>query len=212
MIQFKNLPVEPLRITSKYGDRTEEVKNIPNATKWHDGVDLGRNKAVSGDCPILAVMDGIVSESCYNKYRGWMVILNHGNGVQTLYQHLKAQSFPVGTKVSAGQQIAVMGQTGIGAGLHLHFELRVNGKCIDPTPYLQSIPMPKQHSENYQKVQAKYGFNDETVAYLENYKYADALFKEMLESSNQQDYQVNTINYISSYKYGKEVFAKLGMK
>lgn len=66
-----------------------------------------------------------------------------------------------------------------------------------------------KHSDDYIKVQAKYGFDDSTMSYLQDYKYADALFLEMLESSNQQDYQINTINYISSYKYGKEVFAKL---
>ena len=44
MIVFQSLPYVPLRITSPYGDRTEQVKNIPGATKWHDGVDIGRDK------------------------------------------------------------------------------------------------------------------------------------------------------------------------
>ncbi len=68
----------------------------------------------------------------------------------------------------------------------------------------------QSHSDNYYKVQSKYGFDDTTMSYLEAYKYADSLFALMLqEDKNLHKYQLNTILYILEYKYGRQVFERI---
>lgn len=156
MIQFKSLPVIPLRITSGYGKRDT---GIPGATAWHDGVDMGRNKAIytgSHGGPVLAVLPGRVCSSYYNSARGYVVMVDHGTidraNVKTLYQHLASTGLPVGSVVKAGQQVGIMGASGVGAGLHLHFELRIGDKCVDPTSYLKNI---KKQEEEMTEEQVK---------------------------------------------------------
>ena len=134
---FSSLPLDaPLRITSPYGKRKAP---ITGATTWHAGVDLGRdwNKQ---ETAIKAVKSGTVVRNYWSDARGWVVVIEHNLEYKTLYQHLREQSpIAVGTKVSAGMTIGIMGNTGISAGAHLHFELWQNGKNIDPTPYLYDI-------------------------------------------------------------------------
>lgn len=68
----------------------------------------------------------------------------------------------------------------------------------------------QNHSQNYNKIQAKYGFDIKTMEYLESYQYADSLFALMLQDNkNLHKYQLNTILYILDYQYGKQVFEKL---
>lgn len=133
------MPVEPLRITSKFGPRNTGIKG---ASTFHKGIDLGRDFS-KPETAILSVADGTVIKNYWNDYRGWVVVIQH-DGFQTLYQHLKAQStLTEGLKVKAGQCVGVMGNSSNKAKLdvttHLHFELIVNGKQVDPVPYLQNI-------------------------------------------------------------------------
>ena len=149
-MQIKHKPYLPFRVTSTYGNRAGA--NLPKgATTWHDGIDIGRDykygSAYSNNpCgPVYAVLDGIVTESRHANGRGYTIKIDHGiiNGarVMTLYQHLHAANMAkVGTKVKAGDIIAYMGRTGMGNDMmvHLHFELHINGKTVDPMPYLTS--------------------------------------------------------------------------
>jgi murein DD-endopeptidase MepM/ murein hydrolase activator NlpD len=133
------LPVEPLRITSKFGPRNTGIKG---ASKDHKGIDLGRDKS-KAETNILSVAAGTVASNYWNKYRGWVVVIQH-SGFRTLYQHLKAQSpLAVGTIVKSGTVLGVMGASSDKSVLkvseHLHFELIVNGKNEDPEPYLKNI-------------------------------------------------------------------------
>jgi murein DD-endopeptidase MepM/ murein hydrolase activator NlpD len=132
------LPVEPLRITSKFGPRNTGIKG---ASKDHKGIDLGRDKTKS-TTNILSVAAGTVASNYWNKYRGWVIVIQH-NGFRTLYQHLKAQSsLAVGSTIKSGTIIGIMGASSDTSVLkvseHLHFELIVNGKNEDPQPYLES--------------------------------------------------------------------------
>ena len=143
-IQFERLPYEPLRITSRYGPRKTGIKG---ASTNHKGVDLGADRTLytgsKDGGPVRAVLPYTVAESYYNAMRGWVVLLDHGriegNRIHTLYQHLKEKGLPVGKRGQAGQVIGVMGNTGVGAQLHLHFELRINGTPVDPEPYLKGV-------------------------------------------------------------------------
>lgn len=135
---FNSLPVIPLRITGSYGPRKT---NIIGATTNHKGVDLGANNNLT-ETPILCVSPGTISRNYWNDIRGWVLVVSHGQGYSTLYQHLKEQSLlSVGSKVYAGQQIGIMGNSSktLKMAKHLHFELLLNGTPIDPTPYLLNI-------------------------------------------------------------------------
>jgi len=144
LIIFNSLPVVPLRITSKYGPRNT---GIVGASTYHLGVDIGTDKSKpytsSNGGPVTAVLPGTVCGSYYNKYRGWVVLIDHGTidgqNVKTLYQHLKQYGRAKGTVVKAGDTIGIMGNTGVGAQLHLHFEVRINNTPVNPEPYLKNI-------------------------------------------------------------------------
>lgn len=133
---FNSLPVEPLRITSKFGPRNT---GIEGASTYHKGIDLGGNGV---NTPIYAVRYGVVSWNYWNNTRGWVVVIQHNGEYSTLYQHLKERSpLKAGTIVYSGQQIGIMGNSSktIKCGVHLHMELHKNGKPIDPEPYLKNI-------------------------------------------------------------------------
>jgi hypothetical protein len=134
MIQFRSNPTESTRITSPYGYR---VHPITKKKVFHYGIDIGQKKSPYE--PILAVADGIVIASHFNKARGNLVIIQH-NGFATLYQHLSKMGAPVGQTVKAGDKIGSMGNSGASAGVHLHFEVfdgdYAMKKNLDPKPYL----------------------------------------------------------------------------
>ena len=79
---------------------------------------------------------GIDIISAYNKYRGNYVVVSHGSGNTTTYQHLSSRSVSVGTYVAQGQVVGITGTTGVSSGPHLHFEITENGKIINPLKYL----------------------------------------------------------------------------
>lgn len=106
--------------------------------RGHYAIDIGnRNKG-----PILAAANGVVTKAQggYNGGYGNMIVVDHGNGRETLYAHNSAIYVKVGDNVTQGQTIGWMGNTGrvYGAtGIHLHFELRVNGSKVNPLLYIQ---------------------------------------------------------------------------
>lgn len=96
----------------------------------------GRDYAAASGTPIYAAASGTVTTVAYNSARGNYVIINHGDGLSTLYQHCSAIYVSAGQSVSAGKNIAAVGSTGISTGAHLHFEVHVNGTPVDPRLYL----------------------------------------------------------------------------
>lgn len=96
----------------------------------------GRDYAAATGTPIYASASGTVTTVSYNSVRGNYVVVNHGNGLSTLYQHCSAIYVSSGQSVSAGQNIAAVGATGAVTGAHLHFEVWVNGTPVDPRLYL----------------------------------------------------------------------------
>ena len=106
--------------------------------RGHYAVDIGnRNRG-----PILAAANGVIikAQGGYNGGYGNMIIVDHGNGRQTLYAHMQAIYSKVGDTVSQGQTMGWMGNTGrtYGAtGIHLHFELRINGRKVNPLLYIK---------------------------------------------------------------------------
>ena len=86
--------------------------------------------------PVVAYQGGTVIIATYHWSYGNYVVVDHGNGLSTLYAHMSALNVSAGSKVSAGQQVGAVGSTGSSTGPHLHFEVRINGSTVDPAPYL----------------------------------------------------------------------------
>ena len=118
------------RVTSEFGNR---VDPITGKRKGHGGMDL----AVPTGTPIRAALPGTVTVSKYNAGGyGHYVMIDHGNGLATLYGHCSKLLAKVGQTVEAGDIIALSGSTGRSTGPHLHFEARVNGERMNPRAYL----------------------------------------------------------------------------
>lgn len=125
------------RVTSPYGYRIHPILKV---NKLHTGIDIGRNtspaKAIDG-AAIVAAAAGKVQSAGYRTGYGYTVIIDHGNGVMTLYAHQQSGGIKVSTgqKVSRGQRIGTVGSTGSSTAAHLHFEVRVNGSPVNPMKY-----------------------------------------------------------------------------
>jgi len=104
---------------------------------WHSGLDISGNNA-SGSLVVAAESGKVVTAGWSDGGYGYYVIIEHDDGVRTLYGHCRSGSLMVkaGDKVSTGQAIARVGNTGYSFGAHLHFEVRVNGSAVNPAPYL----------------------------------------------------------------------------
>ncbi len=114
-------------ITSRFGSKESIRKSA------HKGIDIG---APNGT-PIYAAADGTVTYASYNSGGyGNLVIISHGNGIETYYGHCSKLYVKKGQKVSAGDNIAAVGSTGRSTGNHLHFEIRQNGSQINPQRYV----------------------------------------------------------------------------
>lgn len=115
--------------TSQFGYRIHPITGEP---KLHGGMDFGGNGA------IIAAQGGVVEVAGYDSGWGNHVMINHGNGLKTLYAHMVSGSLSVapGQNVSQGQHLGIMGTTGSSTGVHLHFEVYVNGSRVNPASYL----------------------------------------------------------------------------
>ena len=123
-------PCSSRYITSPVGSR---YTGIAGASTNHAGIDIGR---VGYTTKAVAAKAGTVIVSSYNKYRGNYVVVSHGSGNTTTYQHLSSRSVNVGDYVAQGQVVGITGATGVGSGPNLHFEITEGGQIIDPLTYL----------------------------------------------------------------------------
>jgi murein DD-endopeptidase MepM/ murein hydrolase activator NlpD len=101
--------------------------------KLHKGIDIAR----PSDRTIKAADNGIVESAGYNNGYGNKVVIDHNNGLRTVYAHLESISVSEGQVVSQGQKLGVMGSTGNSTGIHLHFEVYENGNLKNPLDYLK---------------------------------------------------------------------------
>lgn len=124
-IKIATIPVTGT-ISSRYGVSS----SIRSST--HTGLDI----AAKNGTPIKSVSKGTVIAASKNGSYGNLVKIDHGNGVETWYAHTSKMYVKVGQKVKAGDVIATVGSTGNSTGPHLHLELRINGKHVNPQKYL----------------------------------------------------------------------------
>ena len=121
-------PLKTVQVSSPFGLR----KGKP-----HEGLDL---KAPEGT-EVRSALAGTITRSEFNASGyGWLIAIDHGGGIETRYAHHRRNQVEIGAVVSAGQVIAEVGSTGRSTGAHLHFELRIKNKPVDPLIYLPALP------------------------------------------------------------------------
>ena len=116
-------------VTSEFGYRKDP---FTGQSKGHGGIDLGVPTGTS----VRAALPGKVTVAQYNSSYGYYVMIDHGNGLSTLYAHNSKLLVRVGQTVNAGDIVSLSGSTGRSTGPHLHFEVRVNGERTNPRSYL----------------------------------------------------------------------------
>lgn len=116
-------------VTSRYGYRKDP---FTRDLSFHDGMDIS---APYGS-PIIATGKGKVIFSGWDKYLGNCVRVDHGGGLVTVYGHMQKTTVSIGDAVVKGTEVGKLGSTGRSTGAHVHYEVRINGKAVDPERYL----------------------------------------------------------------------------
>ena len=125
-------PVKTAAFTSGYGVRSDPFRG---GHAMHAGIDL----AGPYGTPIYATADGTVGRAGWNSGGyGNLIEVDHGRGIETRYGHLSRILIRAGTQVKRGQLIGYMGSTGRSTGSHLHYEVRIDGKPVNPIPFMKS--------------------------------------------------------------------------
>ncbi|MET4133120.1 murein DD-endopeptidase MepM/ murein hydrolase activator NlpD [Porphyrobacter sp. MBR-155] len=127
------VPATVENITSGFGYRRDPFNG---RSAMHSGIDF---KGVTGS-PIFAAADGRVTHAGWKSGYGKAVEITHGNGMMTRYAHLSRIDARVGQQVDAGATIGGLGSTGRSTGPHLHFEVRINNRAVNPRPFLEAAP------------------------------------------------------------------------
>lgn len=128
------------RVASGYGMRIHPIDKVP---KMHHGMDFS---AASGT-DIHATGNGIVEKAYKSSSYGNTVIIDHGYNYKTLYAHMLEYNVKAGQKVSRGQVIGYMGNTGRSRGVHLHYEVRYKGQTKNPNNFYFNDLNPEQYEE-----------------------------------------------------------------
>jgi murein DD-endopeptidase MepM/ murein hydrolase activator NlpD len=121
-----------VNFTSGFGVRSDPFRG---RAAMHPGIDLAGPMGT----PVYATADGVVGRSEWNSGGyGNLVEIDHGQGIQTRYGHLSQRVAVAGQRVHRGDLIGLMGSTGRSTGSHLHYEVRIDGRAVNPVPFLQA--------------------------------------------------------------------------
>ncbi|MXO91559.1 M23 family metallopeptidase [Pontixanthobacter aquaemixtae] len=123
------MPLDGSYMSSGYGMRTHPVTG---GRRRHKGIDL----AAPTGTPIYATADGTVSRASRFSSYGLYVSMEHGAGLQTRFAHMSRIAVADGQRVRKGEIIGYVGSTGRSTGPHLHYEVRIDGKAVNPVPYM----------------------------------------------------------------------------
>ena len=129
-IRPAGLPVRTNAVSSSFGTRWHPLLG---GYRFHAGLDL----AAAMGSPIFATSSGTVAAAGWCGGYGNCVTIDHGGGCFTLYGHLSRIDVASGQRVGSGQPLGLVGSTGNSTGPHLHYEVRMNGRPVDPIPYLR---------------------------------------------------------------------------
>ncbi len=124
-------PVANMSFTSNFGIRSDPFRG---SAAFHPGVDIQCGIGTA----VYATADGVVDRAERSGGYGNLVEIDHGRGIATRYGHLSKILVAAGQKVKRGQLIALSGSTGRSTGPHLHYEVRIDGRAVNPLPFLQT--------------------------------------------------------------------------
>ncbi len=132
------------KVVSGFGMRFHPILRY---RRLHSGIDLTARPGT----PIYATGDGVVRVAGRNPQGmagyGVVTLIDHGFGIQTLYAHMQNTKVRVGQKVKRGEQIGTVGSSGMSSGSHLHYEVIINGKKVDPVYYFGGDLTPEEYEE-----------------------------------------------------------------
>ena len=128
---FSSPVKQAFRFTSGYGYRRDPKTG---GRRMHSGVDF----AASNGTPLFATADGVVTHAGWDTGYGRLVKIQHEFGIETRYAHLSKLRVKVGQRISRGDRIGDMGASGRVTGVHLHYEVRVGGKAVNPMIYIKA--------------------------------------------------------------------------
>ena len=126
------LDLSNTKITSGYGMRMHPILGV---NRLHTGIDF---ESPEGEI-VKSTADGIVIENTMDSYRGQFVLIKHGDVFSTSYSHLQSATVKEGDNIQKGQTIGYVGNTGLSKGFHLHYEVLMNGKAVDPKDYFSKL-------------------------------------------------------------------------
>ncbi|HME09922.1 MAG TPA: M23 family metallopeptidase [Bryobacteraceae bacterium] len=124
------------QLLSPFGGRTDPFGD--GGGEMHPGVDISANMGT----PVHAAADGIVTEAEWSSGYGKLVVVDHGNGMETYYAHLSQWSVVPGQEIRRGEIVGLSGATGRVTAPHLHYEVRIGGAPVNPYPYLATSVTP----------------------------------------------------------------------
>jgi murein DD-endopeptidase MepM/ murein hydrolase activator NlpD len=139
-------PVENMRLTSSFGVRSDPFHGT---AAMHAGIDIPGPVGT----PIYATADGVTGRTGRFGGYGNLITINHGKGIETRYGHLSKILVAPNTRVRRGQLIGLMGSTGRSTGSHLHYEVRVDGKALNPMPFMQNTSVIEQVEQSAARLQ-----------------------------------------------------------
>lgn len=151
------------RITSPFGYRRHPVTGIYSL---HTGADT------VGEDQIRPFMPGVIKPTKYSTAWGNNILIDHGNGIESLSAHFDKMFFSAGDWVNESDVIGIQGSTGMSTGKHLHFGIRVNGEWVDPIKYIKERIMEEVKVARGGKVYKAYRINGETYVVLKPYEQA----------------------------------------
>ncbi len=128
---FANPVKNAFRFTSKFGFRRDPKTG---GRRMHNGVDFAADLGT----PLYATADGVVTNAGWGSGYGRLVKIQHEFGIETRYAHMSKMRVKVGQRVSRGDRIGDMGASGRVTGVHLHYEVRVGGKAVNPMIYIKA--------------------------------------------------------------------------
>lgn len=123
-------PLLKLQINSGFGIRNHPIFQRKTL---HAGIDLKANYD-----PVIAIADGVVKKAAYGNREGFFIVIDHGNGIESVYCHLSSTYFIAGENVTGGNVIGISGATGAATGPHLHFGIKDGRRFVDPEIFLIS--------------------------------------------------------------------------
>jgi murein DD-endopeptidase MepM/ murein hydrolase activator NlpD len=139
-------PVQDMKLTSSFGVRSDPFHGT---AAMHAGVDIPGPVGT----PIYATADGVIGRAGRFGGYGNLITVNHGKGIETRYGHLSKILVAPNTRVRRGQLIGLMGSTGRSTGSHLHYEVRVDGKAVNPMPFMQNASVIEQVEQSAARLQ-----------------------------------------------------------